>query len=139
MKQTGVRHAFFFVAFAVMFLFSCGAVMDCDSIGSEFYSSLRSGQYEKAVSLVDASVFKHTDKNRWIEGFKYRDRVFGHILTYKRIDFETVTEDCVTRVGIKYKVICTNAELFEKLEFVGYKDGYKITFYRFNTDSTLVD
>lgn len=129
---------FVVIFLCLVFCFGCGAVKDCDEIGNDFFNSLKLRDYDKALSLVDEEAFKYTDKEKWLQGLEHKEENFGLPLSFKRIDFETITQNRVTRVGIKYRVIYVGAELFEKLEFIQRDNQYKITFYQFNSDSTLV-
>ena len=131
---------FLLTVFAVLpFFSSCGSVKDCDQIGEEFYDCLQNENYERVFSLLDNEALKYTPKEIWLDGFKYKKKNLGTILRAQRIAFERITQDRVTRVGIKYKVIYAGADMFEKLEFIERDGDYKITFYQFNTDSLLVD
>ncbi|MBQ3656917.1 MAG: hypothetical protein II956_08760 [Bacteroidales bacterium] len=132
---------FMMMAFAVLpFFSSCGSVKDCDYVATEFYDCLRESRYDDVFLLLDKDALQYTPKEIWLNGFKNKEKNFGAMLTAKRIGFESITQERVTRVGIKYKVIYANVDVFEKLEFVERGDGqYKITFYQYNTDSLLVD
>jgi len=119
-------------------LFSCGVIKDCDQIGLAFYNCLKTKDFAFVITLLDEEALKNTPSEVWIEGLRKKDSDFGNVLNVKRIDFETVTKDRVTRVGIKYKVVYSDAVMFEKLEFIQRGSEYKITYYQFNADSLLV-
>ena len=128
----------FFMIFTACIFSSCGAVKNCDEIGGEFYNFIKTERFEGVTELVDSEAFKVTPEEMWIENLEKKRHDAGQLLNVRRIDFETLTSDRVTRVGIWYKAVYTRAELFEKLEFIEREDGYKITFYQFDVDSLAV-
>lgn len=117
---------------------SCGSVKDCDKIGGEFYNCLKTRQFSSVVQLIDEDALKATPADSWVNGLITKDQELGALLNVERINFETLTKDRVTTVGIKYKAIYSAGETFEKLEFIERGDRYWITYYQFNEDSTLV-
>ncbi|MBR4266128.1 MAG: hypothetical protein IKQ46_08755 [Bacteroidales bacterium] len=119
-------------------LMSCGSVKQCDQIGIQFYNYLKAKQFEAIIDLLDKEALNASPAEVWLEGLARKDEVFGNVLNVERYDFESVTEDRVTRVGIKYKVIYPEATMFEKLEFVERDNEYKITFYKFDEDSLKI-
>ena len=133
------KKPFFLMIFtALLVLFSCGVVKDCDQIGLAFYNCLKTKDFSYVTTFLDKEALSHTPENVWIDGLRKKDIDLGNVLSVKRIDFETVTKDRVTRVGIKYKVVYSGAVMFEKLEFIQRGSEYKITYYQFNADSLLV-
>ena len=118
---------------------SCGAFKQCDEIGNDFYNFLKNRQYDLALQLLDDEALRATPQQKWLDGLKEKDKQLGLLLGVQRQDFESYTVDNVTRLAIRYKTQYSKGILFERLEFIERKEGFKITFYKYNEDSTLVD
>lgn len=118
---------------------SCGAFKQCDEIGSDFYNYLKTRQYDLVVQLLDEEALKATPQQIWLDGLKEKDRQLGFLLSVQRRDFESYTVDNVTRLAIRYKNQYSKGIVYERLEFIERNDDFKITFYKYNEDSTLVD
>ncbi|MBQ1696737.1 MAG: hypothetical protein II075_02525, partial [Bacteroidales bacterium] len=88
--------------------------------------------------LVDDEAIHNTPRQIWLDGLKEKDKSLGLLLNVQRQDFESYTVDNVTRLAIKYKTYYTNGTMFERLEFIERQGNFKITFYQYNEDSTLV-
>ena len=128
-----------FLTVLTTFVFSsCGAVRDCDDTGGEFFRCIKEERVSDVIKLIDAEALKVSPENVWIECLEKKAHKAGQLLSSRRIDFETLTTDRVTRVGIWYKNVYSETELFEKLEFVEREDGFKITYYNFDEDSLAV-
>lgn len=117
---------------------SCGAFKQCDDIGDNFYNCLKNSDYDLALQLVDDEAIHNTPRQIWLDGLKEKDKSLGLLLNVQRQDFESYTVDNVTRLAIKYKTYYTNGTMFERLEFIERQGNFKITFYQYNEDSTLV-
>lgn len=118
---------------------SCGPVKDCDEVGQNFYQSLREGDINKAIQYLDHEALNQTPEDIWRQGLLQKSNNLGMILNIERNDFESETRDNVTRVTIKYKIHYSKATMFERLEFVERDSKYRITFYKFDEDSTMVN
>ena len=118
---------------------SCGPVKDCDEVGQEFYRSLRDGDIDKAMLQLDPEAISHTPENIWRQGLIKKSSDLGMILNVERNDFESETKDNVTRVAIKYTIQYSKATMFERLEFIERDSRYRITYYKFDEDSTMVN
>lgn len=117
---------------------SCGAVKDSDETGKEFYKCLKEGNYNKAIDLLDPEATKYTKLEIWTEGLKRKSENLGMILNVERNNFESETSNNVTRTAITYKVHYSNGTMFERLEFIQRDSEYKITYYKYDEDSTKV-
>ncbi|MCR5455931.1 MAG: hypothetical protein K6F33_13160 [Bacteroidales bacterium] len=120
-------------------IFACGAFKQCDEIGNDFYNFLKNKQYDQALQLLDEEALKVTPQQVWLDGLKVKEQQLGLLLSVQRQDFESHTVDNVTRLAIKYKTQYTKGVMYERLEFIERNDDFKITFYRYNADSTLVE
>ena len=118
---------------------SCGAFKQCDDVGTDFYNCLKNKEYDQALQYLDEEATQATPPEIWLNGFKEKDDKLGLLLSVKRQDFESNTKDNVTRLAIKYKNHYTNGIAYERLEFIERAGGFKITFYQYNEDSTLVE
>ncbi|MBO4772017.1 MAG: hypothetical protein J5595_05730 [Bacteroidales bacterium] len=119
---------------------ACGAFKECDEIGNDFYNCLKNKNYDLALQYLDEEATKATPREIWIDGFKEKDKTLGLLLSVQRQDFESYTTDNVTRLAIKYKNNYTNGRTtFERLEFIDRQGTFKITYYAYNEDSTLVE
>lgn len=123
----------------LVIIVSCGAFKQCDEIGGDFYNYLKNQEYDQALQLLDEEALKATPRQVWLDGLKEKDKQLGLLLSVQRQDFESYTSDNVTRLAIKYKTQYTKGIMYERLEFIERKDDFKITFYNYNEDSTLVD
>ncbi|MBQ2096982.1 MAG: hypothetical protein II480_02300 [Bacteroidales bacterium] len=133
------KRAFFILICAIItFVVSCGAFKQCDDVGTEFYNCLKNRDYDLALQYLDDEAVKATPREIWMDGFKEKDSKLGFLLTVQRRDFESYTVDNVTRLAIKYKNYYTNGVAYERLEFIERMGDFKITFYQYNEDSTLV-
>ncbi len=120
-------------------LASCGPVKDCDEVGQNFYQSLREGDINKALQYLDPEALNQTPEDIWRQGLMQKSQDLGMILNIERNDFESETSNNVTHVTIKYKIHYSKATMFERLEFVERDSKYRITFYKYDEDSTMVN
>jgi hypothetical protein len=132
------------ILFAVMFILlgglaSCGPVKQCDEVGQEFYKCLKSKNFGQILQYLDEEAIKETPERIWIDGLMRKDHDFGMLLKQECYGFDNETHDNVTRIAIKYRVYYSKCTLFEKLEFIQRQSGYKITYYKFDVDSALVE
>lgn len=118
---------------------SCGPVKDCDEKGNEFYKYLKNKDFEHIDQYLDPEAIENTPIEIWRKGLEKKNADYGLILNVERRDFETHTSDNVTRVAIKYKVTYTKCTMYERLEFIERNADYKITYYGFDEDSTMVN
>lgn len=126
-------------AIVATIIISCGAFAQCDNIGNDFYNCLKNKDYESAMQFLDEEAIKTTPKEIWLNGLIEKDKSLGLLLSVQRRDFESYTMDNVTRLAIKYKNHYTYGTMYERLEFIERNGDFKITFYKYNEDSTLVD
>ena len=134
------KRAIFIIMCAIITIMaSCGAFKQCDDVGTSFYNCLKSQDYDQALQFLDDEAIKATPREIWLDGFKEKDRKLGLLLSVQRQDFESNTKDNVTRLAIKYKNHYTNGVAYERLEFIERMGSFKITFYQYNEDSTLVE
>lgn len=118
----------------IIFAASCGAVKETDTVGNNFYDLIKEEKFAQACQLLDSEALAYTPIERWIDGLEEKQRGIGSLLSYKRVDFYSVTEKNVTRVEMKYSVRYTNGTLAEKLEFILRNGKYYITYYEFNPE-----
>ncbi len=123
----------------VVTMMSCGAFKQCDDIGNDFYNCLKHREFEKALEFLDEEALNATPRDIWLNGLTEKDRALGPLLSVQRQDFESYTVDNVTRLAIKYKTQYSSGKMYERLEFIERNDDFKITFYKYNEDSTLVE
>ena len=119
-------------------IIACGAFKECYDIGDEFFNCLKNKEYDLALKYLDDEALKNTPRDIWLDGLKEKDKSLGILLSIQRQDIESYTVDNVTRLAIKYKTFYTNGTIFERLEFIERQSGFKITFYQYNEDSTMV-
>ena len=118
---------------------SCGAFKQCDDVGTSFYNCLKGQDYECALQYLDDEAVRATPREIWLDGFKEKESKLGLLLSVQRRDFESYTIDNVTRLAIKYKNHYSNGIAYERLEFIERRGDFKITYYQYNEDSTLVE
>lgn len=118
---------------------ACGAVKDSDTVGKEFYHCLKERDYEKAMQLLDPEAINYTPADIWDKGLRKNGDALGMILSVERLDFESQTSNNVTRVAIKYKVHYSMGTMYERLEFIERNSEFKITYYKYDEDSTMVN
>lgn len=136
-----MQKLFAIVAIAIWLtaLASCGAVKDSDAVGKDFYDCLKERNYEKAMQLLDPEAINYTPADIWDKGLRKNGDALGMILNVERLDFESQTLNNVTRVAIKYKVHYSKGIMFERLEFIERNEEYRITYYKYDEDSTMVN
>ncbi len=118
----------------LIFAVGCGSVKQADSVASEFYDFIKEEKFVEACGLVDTQALAYTPLERWIDGLEEKQRGMGSLLSYRRVDYYTVTEQNVTRVEMKYLVRYVNGALAESLEFILRDGKYFITYYEFNPE-----
>jgi len=118
---------------------ACGPVKDCDEVGQNFYQCLKEGDVNKALQYLDPEAINQTPVDIWRQGLTRKSEDLGMILNVERNDFESETRDNVTRATIKYKIHYSKATMYERLEFAERDSKYRITFYKYDEDSTMVN
>ena len=118
---------------------SCGAYKQCDDIGTDFFNCLKNKDFDLALQYLDDEATETTPRQIWLDGLKEKDKSLGLLLSVQRQDFESYTVDNVTRLAIKYKTQYSKGTMYERLEFIERHGNFKITFYKYNEDSTLVE
>lgn len=117
---------------------ACGTFKECYDIGDEFFNCLKKKDYNRALQYLDDEATNATPRDIWLDGLEAKGKSLGILLSVQRQDIESYTVDNVTRLAIKYKTFYTNGTIFERLEFIERQGGFKITFYQYNEDSTMV-
>jgi len=112
-------------------LSSCFAVKDADYVANDFYRYLRSGQYNKIISLIDSQALRYSPAREWTKSFEDKQENYGELLSFIRESFDTITKDGKTIVVLKYKVKYTEAIFLETLEFLEREDGFYLTYYQY--------
>lgn len=120
----------FFVGLFLSFT-SCFAVKDADYVANDFYRYLRSGQYNKIISLIDGVALRYSPAREWTKSFEDKQETYGDLLSFIRESFDTITQEGKTVVVLKYKVKYTEAVFLETLEFIEREDGFYLTFYQY--------
>lgn len=128
----------FAVCALIVAIAACGAFKQCDEVGVGFYNCLKNRTFDLALQYLDEEAIIATPKDIWLNGLQEKDRQLGFLLSVQRQDFESYTVDNVTRLAIKYKTFYSHGTIFERLEFIEREGDFKITFYQYNEDSTMV-
>jgi len=139
LKNMRKRVIFVMLCAVIALMASCGAFKQCDDVGNNFYNCLKSQDYDCALQYLDDEALKVTSREIWLDGFKEKESKLGLLLSVQRRDFESYTMDNVTRLAIKYKNHYSNGIAYERLEFIERMGDFKITYYQYNEDSTLVE
>jgi len=119
------------------FLFS--SVSRSGEQGDQFYSYMKSGDFEKILEIIDQEALKNRSKLERLQILKSRTADWGNLISYKNTGFHTETINGKNITKLDYTIVNSNGEIFEHLDFIKRGSNYKILSYSYISGNKLVN